>query len=95
MRPQEQPLCQSVTNLVEFLAAYHVPFFIAQEAKHAGSGDDGVPGLVRTAGKHIPREERPLRYHGSIGPLYTLGVEWQVVLNGTHNKVLRNPFFMV
>jgi transposase len=31
----------------------HVPFIIAQQAKHAGSGDDGNSALGREAGKHV------------------------------------------
>src|SRR5271157_397890 len=95
MGPQEQSACQSGTNLVEFRAAYHVSFSIAQQVKHAGGGDDGGPVLRQEAGKHIPRKERAFSDDGSVAPLYALGVERQIVLHRTHNKVLRNSPFMV
>jgi hypothetical protein len=45
MWPQEQSACQPVTNLVQFFATDHVPFFIAQKAKDAGRGDYSDPLL--------------------------------------------------
>jgi hypothetical protein len=95
MRPQEQSARQSFTNLVEFLTTYHASCFFAQQAKHAGGRDDRESVLRQETSKHIPRKERPLRDDGSVGPLYTLGVERQIVLHRTHNKVLRHSLFMV
>jgi hypothetical protein len=95
MGPHEQTAGQPVANPVEFRAAYHVPFSLAQQAKYAGNGDDGAPALRREAGKHIPRKERPLHDCDAVGPLYTLGVERQIVLRGAHNQMLHNSLFMV
>jgi hypothetical protein len=75
MGPQEQSAGQPDANPVEFRAAYHVPFFLAQQAKYAGNGDDRTSVLRREAGKHISRKERPLHDCDAVGPLYTLAVE--------------------
>jgi hypothetical protein len=45
MGPQEQSTSQAVTNLVKYFATDHVSSFIAQQAKHTGSGDNRDPAL--------------------------------------------------
>jgi hypothetical protein len=95
MGPQKQSTCQTVTDLGEFLIAHHVSCFIAQESKRSGSGDDGDSASGLEANKHIPGKERPFRDDGAVCPLYSLGVDRQVMFHETHCKMLCNSFLMV
>jgi hypothetical protein len=90
MGSQKQSTCQTVTNLEEFLVTHHVPCVIAQQSKHAGSGDDGDSASGLEADKHIPGKERTFRDNCAVCPLHSLGVDRQVMFHETHCKMLRN-----
>ena len=54
MGTQEQSACQAFTNFVEFFAADHVSFCIAEQTKDAGRGDNSNPLMGSEACKNIP-----------------------------------------
>jgi hypothetical protein len=81
MRAQEESARQSGPNLFNIFPSHHVSFFIAQEAKHSGSGYDSDPVLGGDPSKYVAGEQGPLRNHGSVGPFDALRVERQIVLD--------------
>jgi hypothetical protein len=95
MGPQRQAAGEAFANLGQFFVANHVALIVAEEVEHAGRGDDGDSVFWIEACEDISGEEGPLREHGSVSPLYALGVEREIVFDGTHNEVLRDFLFMV
>jgi hypothetical protein len=92
---QGQPFGQAGTDFFEFLAADHVALFIAEDAQDTGNGNDGELVLGRETGKGVSRKERALGDYGAVGPFDTLGVEREIVLDGTDDEVLGNSLFMI